>query len=695
MIATGLSSGINSLQVIILSVCSFMLLFMLRRHPASIFILIPATATILLLTFFIQPEILFTLSEQVQTLILAIIDYIKIQTPFDYSATRQIWLISAIGISIYTFILIERGTNLLPLIVPTVSIMGVYWYSGYSDAWLLTGILMGAIWYYSGSALAEKALHEKGLQDETADRAWHHNIIVNGLAIAIISLVLPSIPEHNAINQAVRDIFLDNSSVVSTAQSIVQLDEGQSPALFNLSESGFQPEETRLGGPVVLDNSPVMTVKSPVPLYLAGAVKTRYEDNNWLYTDLPRNPHDFNRRLPAASDITETIEIEIELSGITAYNIFTPHQLVSLHSDRHAYFSFDADDNYIFPNPTSRRERYTLQAAIRENSSPEPADPIPSLSAVERQRTLEVPAWLPDRVLQLAADISRNLDDPFQKALSVQTFLSNNYTYNLDVPFVPEGREFVDFFLFDSKEGYCTYYASAMVLMLRALGIPARYVEGYLAKESSQKNKYLVRQSDAHAWAEAYIEPHGWLIFEATPVYTDFKESLPQILAAYENQQVLAASSRKIPLLGIILRTAGLITILILAAGMAFLLWRIINNFIKLSKLRQKLKTMRLEEAYTFNYRKLLKLLALHGVPVHSGETLEEYASRINTTYCYENIYFADLTKNYESVFYGNKNLEPAYSELLIRFLENLNASVLVHLGFARYWWKILVLGQL
>ncbi|MBU0934323.1 MAG: hypothetical protein KKC64_01790, partial [Spirochaetes bacterium] len=292
MIATGLSSGINSLQVIILSVCSFMLLFMLRRHPASIFILIPATATILLLTFFIQPEILFTLSEQVQTLILAIIDYIKIQTPFDYSATRQIWLISAIGISIYTFILIERGTNLLPLIVPTVSIMGVYWYSGYSDAWLLTGILMGAIWYYSGSALAEKALHEKGLQDETADRAWHHNIIVNGLAIAIISLVLPSIPEHNAINQAVRDIFLDNSSVVSTAQSIVQLDEGQSPALFNLSESGFQPEETRLGGPVVLDNSPVMTVKSPVPLYLAGAVKTRYEDNNWLYTDLPRNPHD-------------------------------------------------------------------------------------------------------------------------------------------------------------------------------------------------------------------------------------------------------------------------------------------------------------------------------------------------------------------------------------------------------------------
>lgn len=124
----------------------------------------------------------------------------------------------------------------------------------------------------------------------------------------------------------------------------------------------------------------------------------------------------------------------------------------------------------------------------------------------------------------------------------VKDYLRDNYTYTKSPGAVPEGNDFIKFFLMDSKEGYCTYFATAAVMMYRSAGIPARYVEGYVvekgqiqggSKRQRQKFSYTVEgkkegtyvpvystevlDNAAHAWVEIYMDGYGWVTVEATP----------------------------------------------------------------------------------------------------------------------------------------------------------------------------------
>ncbi|HET8759580.1 MAG TPA: transglutaminase domain-containing protein, partial [Nitrospiria bacterium] len=90
------------------------------------------------------------------------------------------------------------------------------------------------------------------------------------------------------------------------------------------------------------------------------------------------------------------------------------------------------------------------------------------------------------------------------------------YSYTLDVP-GGEDRP-LDVFLFDRRSGYCEHFASAMAVMLRAVGVPTRLVTGFLVQEWNAVGKYaIVRQGDAHAWVEAYLPNSGWTRFDPTP----------------------------------------------------------------------------------------------------------------------------------------------------------------------------------
>ncbi len=109
----------------------------------------------------------------------------------------------------------------------------------------------------------------------------------------------------------------------------------------------------------------------------------------------------------------------------------------------------------------------------------------------------------------------------------VKNFLQNNYFYTLSPGKIPEGEDFFKYFLSESKEGYCSYFATAATLMFRAYGIPARYVEGYAvpfdriirSTYESNKNRYIVevKDSDAHAWTQIYLNGIGWINVDATP----------------------------------------------------------------------------------------------------------------------------------------------------------------------------------
>lgn len=144
-----------------------------------------------------------------------------------------------------------------------------------------------------------------------------------------------------------------------------------------------------------------------------------------------------------------------------------------------------------------------------------------------RQTGTDYPEWL-DRYLQLpegfssdiaalAAEIVEGTDNPYDQAYAITRYLRANIEYSQTISSVPSGEDPVEWFLFDEQMGFCNYYATAEVLMLRSLGIPARLAVGYAEGEYDERtNTYTVLERDSHAWPEVYFIDYGWVIFEPT-----------------------------------------------------------------------------------------------------------------------------------------------------------------------------------
>jgi len=145
-----------------------------------------------------------------------------------------------------------------------------------------------------------------------------------------------------------------------------------------------------------------------------------------------------------------------------------------------------------------------------------------------REQFMEVPDIVPQRVHDLVDEIIYGLTTDFERVMAIRDYLIQ-FPYTLTPPPVPDGVCFVDHFLFDVQEGYCTYYATAMAIMSRIAGVPSRYVEGFLLPPSDEYNSiFAVTNMMAHAWVEVYLEGFGWLIVEATAPYAFFTDpSLP------------------------------------------------------------------------------------------------------------------------------------------------------------------------
>lgn len=158
-------------------------------------------------------------------------------------------------------------------------------------------------------------------------------------------------------------------------------------------------------------------------------------------------------------------------------------------------------------------DSYTV-VAFRPDASREPESLDPRL----RDLCLQLPPEFPDRVRQLARRITEDRARPESKISAIATYLSQTCTYDDNPPWPPEGQDPVDFFLFDSHRGYCVHFASAAVLLCRCVGLPARFVSGYLEGDAqSTPDVYLVRAKDAHAWAEVFIPRTGWVEVDPTP----------------------------------------------------------------------------------------------------------------------------------------------------------------------------------
>jgi transglutaminase-like putative cysteine protease len=133
-----------------------------------------------------------------------------------------------------------------------------------------------------------------------------------------------------------------------------------------------------------------------------------------------------------------------------------------------------------------------------------------------KKNYLQVPENIQADFNHLAVQLTSQQATPFDKAEAITNYLRQNMTYSETVPAPPPGMDPVNWFLFGWKSGFCNYYASSEVLLLRSIGIPARMVVGYAQGVSQGNNLYSIRGQDAHAWPEVYFPGLGWIEFEPT-----------------------------------------------------------------------------------------------------------------------------------------------------------------------------------
>jgi protein-glutamine gamma-glutamyltransferase len=274
-----------------------------------------------------------------------------------------------------------------------------------------------------------------------------------------------------------------------------------------------------------LGDAPVMYVRTGAPAYWRGLVFDTYSGGIWTASShdyVTLQPYIAPRLLPPAprnnlGTFVQVFRIVRPLPGVisAAYPIQSLYAPVSsLRED--AYGTFRTPD-LLRPGQTYSVVSY-----------------LPNLSAEELRQDPYVfnppeddPAYLDHSALSvraqaLAMRVTRDhSSNEFDLVMALTTYLQQNFQYTQQLGHVPAGRDPVDWFLFDVKKGYCEQFATAAVLMLRSLGVPARLATGYSTGDYNPVlDQAIVREHDAHAWVEVWFPNHGWVPVDPSPGFS-------------------------------------------------------------------------------------------------------------------------------------------------------------------------------
>lgn len=280
---------------------------------------------------------------------------------------------------------------------------------------------------------------------------------------------------------------------------------------------------SQLSDALVFTVDPTITGRIGVPYYWRVRSYDRYDNGLWATSVNNVEPLNANTAVASFERYTSRINIGFKfhpdrnLSMLYAPSIpLTVSRPVSLMYDTN--FGNLVDVTVVSVDPMVRAgETYEVVSMIA----------APTVAAL-RGAGVEYPEWVANKYLQLpenlpasisnlAREITSGIDNPYDQVVAVTNWLRENIEYSQVLPQVPQGADPIEWMLFEQKQAFCNYYATAEILMLRSLGIPARWVVGYAQGEYDPNARvYIIRERDAHAWPEVFFPKFGWVEFEPT-----------------------------------------------------------------------------------------------------------------------------------------------------------------------------------
>lgn len=475
---------------------------------------------------------------------------------FDIFNRQLVWLRKAIG----------GGTSRDGLIF-VIQTSAIFWLLGYSAAWYTfrlprvwraivpTGlVLLSVVYYYTGPrplpvylaiyvvlalvylARTHLITQEKNWRETRVlyERAIRYAFIRASFMTALIALIVAwSLPTFSA-SPVVAD------ALGTTRGPWRQFQDNWTRLFSALRAYGtdtVDPYQNTLvlGGPRTVGSTPIMDVyvEQKLPyVYWQAIVYDTYENGRWqAVTDYQSELHiPDDGVLPTPFTLSRQVVTQTVVTYLNNSSfLYAAPEPIGSNRQMFVEYTTDERGNMLV---TAMRSRFILRQGDQYQV-------ISRLSVADaqslREAPTEYPDWVRKRYLQLpdtitpetvalAEELTAQYDNPYDKAMAVQNYLRENIKYNDQIPAPPDGIDPVHYTLFVSQEGYCNYYASAMTVMLRSQGIPARIVSGYAQGEfNAERNFYRVRASNAHTWVEVYFPGYGWIQFEPTasiPVIT-------------------------------------------------------------------------------------------------------------------------------------------------------------------------------
>ncbi|MCL5996683.1 MAG: DUF3488 and transglutaminase-like domain-containing protein, partial [Chloroflexi bacterium] len=258
-----------------------------------------------------------------------------------------------------------------------------------------------------------------------------------------------------------------------------------------------------------------LPVESPPRYYWRSSTYDRYIGSGWVTSEPQVTSYEAGQlAISSTVQAQRTVRQRVTLNTDVSALVYAAGTLVA--ADQPYQIAWRSNRDMFNARFLAQPESYRADSLVSLASEEQLRGVRAEYPDWVRERYLSLPENVPERVLSLARDLTATGRTPYDRAVAIEAYL-RTYSYTLDLPAPPAGRDVVDYFLFDLKRGYCDYFAAAMVVLARAAGLPARLVVGYASGSYDFMNaQYVVSQADAHSWPEIYFNEYGWVEFEPT-----------------------------------------------------------------------------------------------------------------------------------------------------------------------------------
>lgn len=439
---------------------------------------------------------------------------------------------------LYAYVTIAEKTDFLHwhylffiLMIGLVSFLWLIYRNGRQSLWFL-GLLAGTslLWFVQVdmsfafgllfSAYASERLTENGKG------------FMFGMALPLVvvagALMATLITPITEINAYLAEFTSENGWLRSELMS------GGGTRGFDLATVGFYPLENRLGGPVKPTKEMMFRITATEKLYLRGRVKAIYANNQWLAEEEPKGEVNFGSAIPKNLAELNLVRYRLYDSQLKQSGVLSLLGTVSV--------DIPLEDLAPMQGETVRYKGSIHNALIKDYS----VEGYNISAAPTKAIYLSLPKNYGGAVEALTKEIIKGAKTDAEKVKRIQNYLLNHYRYALAVEVPPEDKDFVTYFLTESKQGYCVYFASAATVMSRIAGVPSRYVEGFVTFDTYQRGRdQVITGERAHAWAEVYYGGQ-WHTLETTPTFARADaESDEALLEPVEEETPVAAESSK------------------------------------------------------------------------------------------------------------------------------------------------------